>query len=138
MRLGSGRITIFRKTPVEEMEYDVLMAAHELGAIRGAPSSRTKAATRLLEKYKSEDERQQLTVVICHLTEERLVYPYFNQRGEWPRDGDARAITSKGVSRLKELDAPSWAWLAKNWFPAAIALATLAVSITGIVFSAIR
>lgn len=128
MRFGSNKISIFRKTPVEEMEYDILMAAYELGKI----TLSSKAGKRLVDKYKGDEMGLQLRALLLHLRDERLLVPAFDGHGQLTTTGESIGITPKGVSRLRELDSPYGAWLAKNWFPLGVALSTLLVTSSGI------
>ncbi len=117
---------------IQQMERDILEAAHTLGSITYFAGSPTPALKVLIEKYSLEEDIEQLTVVVSHLLEERYLFPYFDIKGYEQRI-DARGITPKGYRRLQELRHPIRSWVGANWFAVAVAAITAIIGISSVV-----
>ena len=128
------------------MERDVLEVVYRFGELGRVWDDEQKievntAATNCLEaKYKADEDRKGLKVVVNYLLEERFLYPdtFTKRSGERVerRDTWARGITPKGISRLKRLRAPRKTWAKRNVFPLLIAAITALVGLLGPVITA--
>ena len=119
---------------LEKLERAILEAVCDKGSIGLENGSLTPAAQVLAAKYPSERERQDLTVALQYLLEERYLWPYFNDKGKEDRTaGHTRGITPRGVDRLRKLRHPQLYWMGENWFPLLVAATGAAIGLTNIV-----
>ena len=105
---------------LKQMERDILETVHTLGRIGVFNSSISPAAESLKDKYRSDEEQQQVTVLIKYLLEKRYLFPFFGKTGKELTD-NVRGLTPKGFRRLRELQAPRRVWFEENWFPVVVA-----------------
>ena len=120
---------------LKQMECDIL----EITTIRDGSWSiyqPDRAASKfLLNKYASEGGRDQLSVVIQYLLEERYLIPGLDHSERDSKD-IVRGLTPKGYKRLRELQAPKWTWFKSNWFPTSVAAITAIAAVGSIVVDA--
>lgn len=107
---------------VDEMQREILEAVDQKGPLYpGSPSKRALQA-----KYHGDAYYPvRLSVVTQELLKEGYLLPF----PEGEREGEAEAVTDRGLKRLWELDHPRLHWFKANWFPVAV----LAVGLMGIV-----
>ena len=125
-----------RRNSVMTMERDILKAVAELGPINPGDEGQWPATDYLARKYPSEAALQQLTVVVNHLLEERLLFPYFSTDGRELK-GSARGITPKGLDRLERLEHPVRSWVYDNWFGVIVASVASLIGLANVAISAV-
>ena len=74
------------------------------------------------DKYRSDEEQQQVTVLIVRISPRRtrISFRSFGKTGK-ELTHDVRGLTPKGFRRLRELQAPRRVWFEENWFPVVVA-----------------
>ena len=118
---------------VKKMELDILEAVHKRGNIGFIHKPDTPAAKFLQKKYPSFEATRQLHAVIEFLIEERYLLHFHAPNKEGGASGAVRGLTPKGFKRLRELQAPRWAWFKENWFPVVVASITASIGVGSII-----
>ena len=126
-----------KKRESQQMERDILLIVRDFGQVH--PGS--VAAEKLSRMYPNTGDQSQInpaneiTATFDYLVAECYLWPLFDSEGRELRNGLARAITPKGLKRLRQIEHPVRAWIGDNWFPFVVALATVALTTASIVTS---
>ena len=122
---------------LKQMERDILETAHTLGRIGYFNGSLSPATESLKDKYRSDEEQQQVTVLMKYLLEKRYLFPFFDGKTGKELTDYVRGLTPKGFRRLRELQAPRRVWFEDNWFPVVVAAITAMIGVGSIVVNLI-
>ena len=121
---------------LRQMERDILEAVHTRGKLGLLAGTDWPATQFLIDKYRSDEEQQQVVVLMKYLLEKRYVFPFFDGKTGEELTDYVRGLTPKGAKRLRELQAPRWTWFKTNWFPAIVAGITGSIGVGSIVVDA--
>ena len=121
---------------ISDIELRILETVEEFGEITPASLS-SQVLSDVFRSASGEvipDPLERATAVLNYLLEERYLFPYFGSRdGQELRNNVGRGLTPKGAERLFQLKHPVLFWLKHNWFPASIAVSTIALSLASII-----
>ena len=122
---------------LKQMERDILETVCAQGEISGYYSSISPTSQFLLDKYPPGEGENERLVLIDYLVEERFLFPIVDPSSHEAISGFTRGITPKGLTRLRELQAPRWHWFKGNWFPVIVAAITAGIGVGSIVIDLI-
>lgn len=114
---------------LRQMELDIFEAVDKHGRIGYFDGADSEATEYLSEKYPSEEEQQQVTVLIKYLLEKRYLFPFFSGKTGKELGPYVRGLTPKGFDRMRRLQARKRTWIKDNWLALGVAATT---TITGI------
>ena len=118
---------------LKQMERDILETVRARGEISGYYCSISPTSQFLLDKYPPGEGENERLVLIDYLVEERFLFPIVDPSSHEAISGFTRGITPKGLTRLRELQAPRWHWFKGNWFPVIVAAITAGIGVGSII-----
>ena len=122
---------------LRQMERDILEAVHTRGKLGLLAGTDWPATQFLIDKYRSDEEQQQVVVLMKYLLEKRYAFPFFDGKTGKELTDYVRGLTPKGFRRLRELQAPRRVWFEDNWFPVVVAAITAMIGVGSIVVNLI-